>query len=229
MSAQRYRRVPGKRAPRDRVFILTEGTATEVEYYEGICRRLGLPKELIVVKKARNTQAKGIVDELVKEKHSNNKLANRDRDTRIDQWWAVVDTECRPEELAPAIQKAKDNGVFIAISDPSFEYWLRLHFGYTTSPYGSVGKLIKDLKQADRLPDYDEHNKHPDMEVLYPLLPEAMKNARQVRENHTKQGNGQPRTDCDLLVDVLATQAKQERVPFKRRPFDQTQLSMNLL
>ena len=117
----------------------------------------------------------------------------------------------------------------IAISDPSFEYWLRLHFGYTTSPYGSVGKLIKDLRQANRLPGYDEHNKLPDMEVFYPLLPEAMKNARRVRENHTKQGNGQPRTGCDPLIDVLATQVKQERVLFKRRPFGQTQLPMNLL
>ena len=211
------------------MFILTEGTATEVEYYEGVCRRLGLPKELIVVKKARNTQAKGIVDELVEEKRNNKLLSKKGRDTRIDQWWAVVDTEGKPKELASAIQKAKDNGVFIAISDPSFEYWLMLHFDYTTSQYYSVGKLIEELKQSDRLPDYRKDNKHPDMGVLYPLLPEAMNNARLIRENHTKLGNGQPRTDCDLLVDVLAMQAKQGRVLFERRPFDQSQLSMNLL
>ena len=66
----------------------------------------------------------------------------------------------------------------ITISDVSFDYWLRLHFGLTTSPHDSASKLIKNLGHASYPPGYDKHNKHPDMKVLYPLLREAMMRAR---------------------------------------------------
>ena len=227
MAKRDLRRKPGNRAPKDRIFILTEGEATEVEYFREVRNRLGLPKELVIVKKARSAQGKGIVDELVAEKRENARLARRGNDTLIDQWWAVCDTEGRPQDLAGAIQKARDNGVFLAISDPSFEYWLRLHFGYTTASYDSVSKLMKELREGNRLPDYSERNKHPDMGVLYPLLPEAMKNARLVRENHTKLGNGQPRTDCDLLIDAIAMQCRVTKPIFDQRTFNSSELSMN--
>lgn len=67
---------------------------------------------------------------------------------------------------------------------------------------------MRELRDKDYLPGYDVHSKHPDMGILYPQLSEAMKNAKLVRRNHTCKGLGQPRTDCDLLIDMLADQAK---------------------
>lgn len=61
--------------------------------------------------------------------------------------------------------------------------WLRLHFRYTTAPYGSVDALMKELRDKGYLPGYGVHSKHPDMGILYPLLPDAMKNARVLRRN----------------------------------------------
>ena len=227
MGKRDLRRKPGNRAPKDRIYILTEGEATEVEYLRGVCSQLGLPKELVIIKKARNTDSKGIVDELVVAKKENVRLAKRGQDTLIDQWWAVLDTEARPHDLAEAIQKAKDNNAYLAISDPSFEFWLRLHFGYTTAPYGSVGKLIKELRENGYLPEYREDNKHPDMDILYPLLPEAMKNARLLRDNHTLIGNSQPRTDCDLLIDTIVLQSSIAQPKLRSALLDPKQLSMN--
>ena len=71
MGKRDLRRKPGNRAPKDRIYILTEGEATEVEYFREACNRLGLPKELVIIKKARNTDPKGIVDELVATKKEN--------------------------------------------------------------------------------------------------------------------------------------------------------------
>lgn len=228
MSGSTLKRRSAYRVPRDRVYVLTEGEVTEVEYLRAVCNKLGLPKELVIIQKAHSTQAKGMVDEIVDLKKQNARNARKGKDASIEQWWIVVDTECRPDQLGEAIQKAKANRIFLALSDPSFEFWLRLHFGYTTASYGSVEELMKDLRHSF-LPGYDVHSKHPDMGTLLPLLPTAMKNARQLRRNHTCQGMGQPRTDCDLLVDSLAAQAKPDVLTFSRERFDPNFLSMNLL
>lgn len=105
---------------------------------------------------------------------------------------------------------------------------MRLHFGYTTASYDSVAKLMKELREGNRLPEYSERNKHPDMNKLFPLLPEAMKNARLVRDNHTKIGNGQPRTDCDLLIDAIAMQCRATKPAFDQKSFNSGELSMNI-
>ena len=227
MSKRDLRRKPGNRAPKDRIYILTEGKVTEIEYLREVSRRLDLPKELVIVKKALNTDPKGIVDELVSAKNENVRLARRGNDTLIDQWWAVFDTEGRPHDLGEAVQKARDNKVYLAISDPSFEFWLRLHFGYTTASYGSVNKLIKELRDNGYLPEYSKDNKHLDMDVLYPLLPDAIKNARLLRDNHTQLGNDQPRTDCDLLIGAIALQSRIAQPSIGLTSFNPELLSMN--
>lgn len=223
------KRRPATRTPKERIFVLTEGEVTEIEYLQEIRTQFELPKELIIIQKAKSTQAKNIVSEIVGLKKRNTREARRSKEAKIDQWWVVVDTECRPELLGNAIKTARDNGIFLALSDPSFEFWLRLHFGYTTAPYGSVDALIKELREKNYLPHYDAKNKHLDTEILIPLLATAMKNARQLRKNHTLLGIGQPRTDCDLLVDALADQSKPSLLTFEHKKFNSKDLSMNVL
>lgn len=188
MGKKTLKRTPGKRSPKERMFILTEGEVTEVEYLRYLCNAWGLPKELVAIEKSSHTDPKGIVDEAVERKRFNVREARRGRATLIDHWWAVLDTEGRPQELAEAIQKAQSNGVLLALSDPSIEFWLRLHFGYTTRQYNTESELIKELREEDFLPSYHENNKHPDMTVLAPLLPTAIGNARKLRRNCTAKG-----------------------------------------
>ncbi len=229
MGKRPLKRTPGHRAPRECMFILTEGEVTEIEYLRHLCNAWGLPKELVGIEKSWHTDSKGIVDEVVERKRVNAREARHGRAALVDQWWAVLDTEGRPKELAEAIQKARANGVLLALSDPSIEFWLRLHFGYTTRQYDTVSELIKELRGGGFLPTYRESNKHPDMDVLYPRLSEAMDNARRLRRNCTAKGEGQPRTDCDLLVDALAEQAHGVAMPFSREAFEPGKLSVRLL
>ena len=77
-----------------------------------------------------------------------------------------MDTECGRDGLAEAVQKAKSNKIWLGFCDPSIEFWLLLHFRYTTQSFGSVKELIKQLKKE--LPGYDEGNKHPNMERCSP-------------------------------------------------------------
>lgn len=214
------RRAPGSRTPKDRIVIYTEGAVTEVEYLRTVRERFSIPKELVIIKKSECTHPDGIVDEAIEAKKRNKSESKKGRDTLVDQWWAVFDTEGHPASVASAIRKADDNGVYVALSDPSFEFWLRLHFGYTTRQYQSVQELIRELNADGLLPGYTASNKHPDMTLLYPLLPNAVRNARQLRAHFTERGNEQPRTDCDLLVDAIAAQAKDGVANYDVSPFD---------
>lgn len=220
------RRLPGLKTPKERIVVYTEGVATEIEYLGFVRQAMGIPKELIEIRKAECTHADGIIEEIVEAARVNRAEARRGRAARVEQWWAVLDTETRPASLTNAIQKAKANGIYIVISDPSFEFWLRLHFGYTARQYQSVQELIRELHSAGYLPTYSMENKHPDMDILYPLLPTAMDNARRLRKGHTKEGFGQPRTDCDLLIDMMASSAKEGKVAYQNQPFVESDLSM---
>ena len=64
------------------------------------------------------------------------------------------------------------------------------------------------------------------MGILYPHIGDAVRNARKLRANHTKAGNGQPRTDCDLLVNALGAQTREDVPPFEVQPEDPGELSM---
>lgn len=226
MTKRSIHRRQGNRPTKNKVQILTEGEATEIEYLRYICNAWGLPKELVVIEKSTHTDPKGIIDEIIGKKRDNIKRARRGQEPLVDQWWVICDTEGRPEELTGAILEAQSNGILIAFSDISIEFWFRLHFGYTTRQYNSVLELIKELSDEKWLPEYSDDNKHPDMAILFPRLAEAMKNARLLRQNHTSMGEPRPLTDIDLVIDALLEIAGNVNAPFNQMPFNQNALSM---
>jgi hypothetical protein len=54
-------------------------------------------------------------------------LRRRDVNLSVDEVWCVFDVDDHPN-LDEAKQQARDNGINLAISNPSFELWLVLHF-----------------------------------------------------------------------------------------------------
>lgn len=224
MSSRNYNRKLGNRQPRQAVAILSEGEVTEVEYITFLISKLGIPKELIQITPSVHSDPKGLVDDAVAAKKKNERDAKRKGSSLIENWWVLADTEGTRPGLNEAAQKAKDNGIWFGLCDPSIEFWLLLHFRYTTQGYGSVKELIHVLKSY--LPTYDSHNKHLDMNVLFPLLPDAMQNAVRLRKNHTSDGYGSPRTDFDLLVAEINCQAGKGRELFAKERPDRSNLSM---
>jgi hypothetical protein len=108
------------------------------------------------------------------------------------------------------------------LSDPSIEFWFLLHYTDTTAWFNDANDVTKRLRKHQ--PSY---NKHPDMAALIPLVPDALANAEKVRKNHTKQGNPSPRTDLDLLVIEMNSQAKQGNELFPAQSVDFENLSMH--
>lgn len=53
-----------------------------------------------------------------------------DEEAEIDEFWCVFDVEWPRNHpgLTDAIEQARQNGIWLAISNPCFELWLVLHF-----------------------------------------------------------------------------------------------------
>lgn len=131
--------------------IRTEGEETELSYLRALCRKLSISWHRVNCKEAKGTDPLSVVSELVKEKQRNKKSKDA---AKIDSFWAVIDTEVDRPKLKEAIDLARKNDINLAISHPSFEYWLILHFKKRARMYSSPKEVENDLKTI--LPSYEK-------------------------------------------------------------------------
>jgi S-ribosylhomocysteine lyase LuxS involved in autoinducer biosynthesis len=89
---------------------------------------------------------------------------------------------------------------------PCFEYWLLLHFKYTTSPYAPTGnksaadQVLSELK--NELPNYAKAEKGV-YNSLKNSLNKAKKYAQNSLEESNRNGSDNPSTLVHELVDYL--------------------------
>ena len=81
----------------------------------------GVPRTLVEVAKERKSEAQT--------------LAQRQRDENLsyDEVWCVFDVDNHPN-IHEARDMARDNDIFLAVSNESFELWLLLHFQECAAP-----------------------------------------------------------------------------------------------
>ena len=190
--------------------VYVEGEVTEKEYLECLRTRLGIPKELVGIKSTSFTDTSSIVKYAIRQKkkfESNRSVA------RVDQWWVLVDTEGEgiPQDT---VDMAKSNGIYLAVNGPSFEFWLLLHFCYSTRHFINARAACAELEKY--VPGYRGNNKSPDMEVFGPLICDAVKNACQLRAKGLESEGVCCCTDTDILVCSMNRQAKDDHELFKR-------------
>lgn len=104
--------------------IVTEGTETEVNYFENIKRKINerFRSEIIVDKITINVEGTArstmvLVNEAIKKRSLKN----------YSDVWVVFDRDDN-SDFDKAISYAKKNGLKVAWSNESFELWLLLHF-----------------------------------------------------------------------------------------------------
>lgn len=179
-----------------RITIVCEGSRTEPQYF-GQLKQLRRLRTVRVVSATPSdlTGVKRAVREAVI-------LA-----LGSDEVWCVVDDDERREDIASLreylkrIQARKPSvRVCLALSMPCFEYWLLLHFEYTTRAFlGTPGRsacrrVISELKR--HLPDYEKND--PRLFVhLQERLPAAVARAKRGR------AEGSSFTDVGELVGRL--------------------------
>ena len=113
-----------------------------------------------------------------------------------DKYYVVLDTDVNQNKQSQ-IDKAKklsiDNGAQFITSTPTFEYWYRLHFRYTTKAYHSSEEVQNDIK--DKIKEYTKSmNTYP---VLRDKTDNAIKNAKNVEKHHLDLGQALDNEKCN--------------------------------
>ena len=191
-SRSRGRR-PGFRSPRPRLLVLCEGARTEPNYFGALRQELGLS---------------GVkVDGPATLKEMPEKVRKSWKDD-FDEVWCVFDVDERDEEVRRLrtelnrLRRKTKKGVHAAVSAPCFEYWLLLHFAFTTKTfYGMEGGRSACQQVIQRLQVHLPGYKKNDAAVYDRCRAQLAKALQRARRLDPEQPN--PTTEVGKLVERL--------------------------
>ena len=180
--------------------IVTEGQSTEPRYLSALTKRLGLSAIRVVHPEC--TDPVGLTKAAISLRNERKRQAKSQGNVvAFDQTWVVFDIEgvdtARPGQAKQALDLARTNDIKFARSNPSFEYWLLLHYDFTTAGFANCAAVTGRLKQH-----WANYEKAAELPVgLIGQLPTALTHAGRCRAHHIAcDGDGNPSTDVDVLV-----------------------------
>ena len=203
------RTVPSKQSDGKTFLIVVEGKQTERLYFDEFRKRLELKAADVVIEHAGATDPQNMVTTAVTLRDKRAEAAKKSvLLAPYDEVWVVFDREAthhvRGKQLPAAISKAAEEEISVALSNPSFEFWLLLHYVFTTKPFSDAQAVIRELKK--HIPKYKKRL-FP-LDELFALLRTAIKNASACLAHHkAAQGDGNPSTEAHLLVTSLNNSA----------------------
>jgi len=205
--AELLHRRRAKKAPYDVVLIVCEGGKTEPNYFSELIKAFRLNNANIRIL-GRGSDPLSIVKfaiETFRQEQEFDRVYcvfDRDRHTTYD---TALDRVRRT-------RLGRGSRIFAIPSVPCFEFWLLLHFTYTTRPFDApVGdsicsRVIEELSNhlpAYRKGDQDIFNK------IQNRLDNAITNARRVEQFHQTSETNNPYTLVHSLVEYLRDLKKQ--------------------
>ncbi len=152
-SRRAARRTPW-RNPKPLILCVCEGEVTEPEYLHAFTAQHRNPRVQVVIDPGGGVP-RTLVEKAKQRKHAAETEARRKQDDNLafDEVWCVHDIDDHPR-LDEARVMARDNGIKLAVSSPSFELWLVLHF--RDSPGAQHrDRMVAILRKF--LPSYDKH------------------------------------------------------------------------
>ena len=201
-----------ERAQNKRYLIVCEGTKTEPNYFAELLEDLSIRQQVVRIAPNEGVSPDRVVA------HA---LLLYDEDAAggdaYDAVHCVFDRD-RHTTFDDAVQRTKDlndaGKPLIAItSNPCFEVWLLLHFGYSNQPFHAAGKksvgdqVVASLKTK---PDFGKYGKG--QKGIYAMvkdkLDDALRHADQLRKHGLATGSVNPAINIDELVLALQALAK---------------------
>lgn len=191
------------REPYDRVLIVCEGT-TEKIYFEGLVFSLGLSSANIRISPSGNrtdpVQVLSYGIKLAKESQRSGDAYQR--------LYCVFDLDHPHQDALELAGKTKlpKTTLHLATSNPCFEIWLRLHFGYTDKSFPAVGNKTACQSVGDDLtalePHYNKGNAGL-FGLFAHLVQDAVANSRKLESINRQTGNTNPSCSVHELVNYL--------------------------
>lgn len=192
------------RAPYAKVLIVCEGEKTELYYFNNLKDHYGLNSANVEVSGNCGSAPSSIYG-YAKQRYRK----ERDAGDPFDRVYCVFDkdTHASYQQTVGDIAKATPKKTFFAITSvPSFEYWLLLHFNYTTKPYAALPgnsaghQVLTELKGY--MPGYAKGD-NDTFAALIDQLDFAKNNAARALRAATANHTDNPTTRVHELVDFL--------------------------
>lgn len=187
----------------DLILIVCEGSKTEPLYFAFLKNKLSI-RHQIMVDTDCGTDPLSVVDRALELRSAKADLAAKGRGLEFDQVWCVFDHEaigCNPR-LSAGVNKAIDNGIAVAISNPCVEFWFLLHYRLAGGHHdcSAAMKVLKKQNKAYKKGGFD-------YATLLDKTGIAIKAAQLLRIDQQRTSCGKwpnPCTDLDmLLVEVV--------------------------
>jgi hypothetical protein len=204
--AKTLQRRKSSRDSYDKILIVCEGEKTEPHYFKALVQHYRLNSANVEITGSCGSSPRSVLEKA--EELAQKETARGDGYNRV---YCVFDKDSH-ETYAETITKidAKNpKDVFYAVvSVPCFEYWLLLHFKYTTNPYQATqnssiaNEVLKELKTV--LPDYSKGDKDI-FNALITQIEFAKQNAERGMEHSKKYHSYNPSTNIHELIHDLQT------------------------
>lgn len=159
--ASSLERRKARRASYEKVLIVCEGEKTEPNYFDDLILFYGLNTANVEVDGSCGSSPRSVFQRAL-----DLWQAEKDKGDPFDRVYCVFDKDSHEtyEETLRNISEYDPKGIFRAVvSVPCFEYWLLLHYQYTTRPFAGNGKLSvagEVLKELEKVrPNYAKGDK----------------------------------------------------------------------
>lgn len=203
-NVQNLARSKAKRAPYDRVLIVCEGEKSEPYYLAELRDYYGLNTANILIDGSCGSDPMSVFR---RARQCYDEVLNTG--DAYDRVYCVIDKDKHSDyqQAVSEIGQAKPKNCFYAITSvPCFEYWLLLHFFYTTQPFQATGtRSICDnvgLELRNYMPDYKKGDRGLFIKLLG-QLDFAKANAARSLATAEAQNTDHPSTRLHELVDYL--------------------------
>ncbi|WP_193074507.1 RloB family protein [Pseudomonas sp. FME51] len=203
-SPRGLQRRAARREPYARVLIVCEGEKTEPLYFQGLRNHYGLNTANIEVCGECGSDPNSVL-QFAKQRYRE----ERDTGDAFDKVFCVFDKDSHAHYAAAlqAIAKSQPRDTFIAINSvPCFEYWLLLHYAYSTRPYAALpgnssgNQVLSELKMY--LADYEKGAGNI-FDLLLDQLEFAKHNAARSLAEAQANNTDNPSTRVHELVSFL--------------------------
>ncbi len=199
-----------------RMLIISEGEKTEPTYFKTVIKKYDLRKENITIIQSSSgsapmSVAESTEKEIKKAEASGNPynhvfcVVDRDEHENFDDACNKMLQTCKDMEN-------KDD--VLARSWPCFEYWILLHFNYSSRHFHRTGKspcdnCIEVLKKD--ILDYEKN--YENFDRLMDKLEVAITNAKTSRQRAEADGEDNPSTEVYKILECLKELKKTNRLP----------------
>ena len=108
------------------------------------------------------------------------------------------------ENIEDAISICEANGISYCISNPCFEVWYLLHFGFSTRRFSSLQEVEPELTR----PLGEKYDKREDyIDRLFPKIDDARRNYKTLDIHHRNRCRykleGNPSTDMGKIIGMF--------------------------